>query len=49
MKKTKIAKALLPFMLLGSPALAGSSVRSGSRFKAKKAVVQNSTKSAKKV
>ena len=40
MKKTKIAKALLPFMLLGSPALAGSSVRSGSRFKPKKTVAQ---------
>jgi len=49
MKKTKLAKALLPLMFLGSPALAGgSSIRSGSRFKLKKAVVQNSTKSAKK-
>jgi len=47
MKKTKIAKALLPFMLLGSPVMAnggGSSVRSGSRFRVKKAVVQSSVK-----
>ena len=45
MKNTKVAKALLPFMLLGSPAIAGgSSVRSGSRFKVKKAVVQSSVK-----
>ena len=45
MKNNNIAKAVLPFMLLGSPALAGgSSVRSGSRFKVKKAVIQSSVK-----
>ena len=50
MKKIKVAKALLPFMLLGSPALAGgSSVRSGSRTRVKKAVVQHSVKAETKI
>jgi hypothetical protein len=50
MKKTNIAKALFPLMLLGSPAIAGgSSVRSGSRFRVKKAVVQSSLKSTAKI
>ena len=43
MKNKKIAKAILPFILMGSPAVAmggGSSVRTGSRFKVKKAVVE---------
>ncbi|MDD2790674.1 MAG: Ig-like domain-containing protein [Sulfurimonas sp.] len=45
MKKNNIAKVVLPFMLLGAPAFAlGSSVRSGSRFKVKKTVVQNNVK-----
>jgi hypothetical protein len=43
--KNKFLKAMMPLMLLGSPAMAGgSSVRSGSRFKVKKAVVQSSSK-----
>ena len=46
--KNKLAKALIPLMLLGSPAIAGaSSLRSGSRFKAKKSVVESSVKTEK--
>ena len=37
----KLLKAVMPLMLLGTPAIAVSSIRSGSRFKTKKAVVES--------
>ena len=40
--KNKFIKAVLPVVLLGSPALSANSARSVSRWKAKKAVVQSS-------
>ena len=39
--KNKFIKAVLPVILLGSPALSANSARSVSRWKAKKAVVQS--------
>lgn len=48
MKKTNIAKALLPFALMGAPAaMANSSTRNGTKFKTKNVVVQNSSKVTK--